>query len=293
MPSRVSDLLSEGRPTFSFELFPPKTEQGLEALWRTVAELERLGPDFVSVTYGAGGTTRDRTLEITRRLALTTDLLPVGHLTCVGAGTGELEEVVDQFAEAGVSNILALRGDPPGGPGAPWVPHPGGLDHADQLVRLIRSRGDFTVGVAAFPDPHPALRSAETDAAVLARKEQEGAEFAVSQFFFRAGSYERMVDRSRRAGCTIPIIPGLMPVTNVAQIERFAGLSGAEFPPELARRFHELEADPEGVQALGVEVTVDLGRRLLAEGAPGLHFYTLNRSRSTLEAYRALASELG
>lgn len=292
MPSRVSDLLSGERPTFSFELFPPKTPEGQRALWQTVSELEQLQPDFVSVTYGAGGTTRERTLEITRRLARETDLMPVGHLTCVGATVAELDSVIDQYADAGVGNILAIRGDPPGGPAASWQAVPGGLDHADELVRLIKSHGGFSVGVAAFPDPHPALRSAEVDARVLVRKEQEGAEFAITQFFFEADSYAELVERSRRAGCSIPIVPGLMPVTNVSQIERFALLSGASFPPELARRFHDLGDDQEAVRALGIETATELAAELLRLGAPGLHFYTLNRSNATIEVYRELASEL-
>lgn len=292
MSSRVPELLTAGRTTFSFELFPPKTPEGQRALWRTVAELEQLRPDFVSVTYGAGGTTRERTLEITRRLARETSLLPVGHLTCVGATVEELDSVIDQYAEAGVGNILAIRGDPPGGPVASWLSVPGGLDHADELVRLVESHGGFSVGVAAFPDPHPALNSAEVDAQVLVRKEQEGAEFAITQFFFEAHSYAELVERSRRAGCSIPIIPGLMPVTNVSQIERFAQLSGASFPPELARRFHDLGDDQEAVRALGVEAATELAAELLRLGAPGLHFYTLNRSNATIEVYRSLASEL-
>lgn len=292
MSSRVPELLTAGRTTFSFELFPPKTPEGQRALWRTVAELEQLRPDFVSVTYGAGGTTRERTLEITRRLARETSLLPVGHLTCVGATVEELDSVIDQYAEAGVGNILAIRGDPPGGPVASWLSVPGGLDHADELVRLVESHDGFSVGVAAFPDPHPALNSAEVDAQVLVRKEQEGAEFAITQFFFEAHSYAELVERSRRAGCSIPIIPGLMPVTNVSQIERFAQLSGASFPPELARRFHDLGDDQEAVRALGVEAATELAAELLRLGAPGLHFYTLNRSNATIEVYRSLASEL-
>lgn len=288
MPSAVPELIASGRRTYSFELFPPKTDAGTAALWRTVAELEELGPDFVSVTYGAGGSTRSRTVAMTRSLARASTHAAVGHLTCVGASRDELLGVISEYHEAGVNHILALRGDPPGGPSATWTPHPAGLNYAADLVRLIREAGDFTVGVAAFPDPHPALRSPEWDAQVLRLKQDAGAGFAITQFFFDPDAYEALVERSARAGVTIPIIPGLMPVTNLAQIERFAALSGAEFPAPLAARFRALEGDADAVRRLGVEEATRLADRLLELGAPGLHFYTLNRSTATLDVFRSL-----
>ena len=281
-------VLAGGQQSFSFELFPPKTDEGERALWETVRDLEQLHPTFVSVTYGAGGSTRDRTIRVTERIAAETTLLPVGHLTCVGASREDLDAVIQDYWDAGVKTILALRGDPPGGPGAPWVQHPDGLRHADELVALLRSMDGFSVGVAAFPEKHPESASLDADAEVLARKQDAGAEFAITQLFFRAADYERLVSRAAAHGCTMPILPGIMPVTNVAQIERFAALSGAAFPAELAARLHAVADDAEAVQQVGVEIAAELSRELLDLGAPGLHFYTMNRSTSTREVFESL-----
>ncbi len=287
-PATLADTLSGGQRSFSFELFPPKTDEGVQTLWRTVREIEMLKPTFVSVTYGAGGSTRDRTLGITSEIARQTTLTPVAHLTCVGATREELRRVVAQYAAEGVSNMLAIRGDSPDGPAAPWQPTPGGLDHAAELVELIRSLGEFSVGVAAFPEQHPQSRDLDEDARVLAMKQDAGADFAVTNLFFRVDAYERFVELAAAHGCTIPIIPGIMPVTDVSQIERFSALSGAVFPPVLAERFRAIADDTDAVIALGVEVAAEMCQRLLAGGAPGLHFYTLNRSHSTIEVYEAL-----
>ena len=197
--------------------------------------------------------------------------------------------MIGAYADAGVRTVLALRGDPPGGPGTPWVAHPEGLDHADDLVRLVRELGDFSVGVAAFPDGHPESRDLEQDARVLAMKADAGAEFAITQFFFDAEDYFRLLEAAAAAtGCHIPMIPGIMPVTNVRQIERFAQLSGTPLPQRSADRLHAVADDPDAVRAVGVEVATELCRRLLDGGAPGLHFYTLNRSTATLEVFTAL-----
>lgn len=287
-PATVSELLAAGGHSFSFEFFPPKTDEGERALWQAIRELEPLHPTFVSVTYGAGGSTRDRTVRVTRRILEETTLLPMAHLTCVGSTVAELRSVIGSYADAGLRNVLALRGDPPGGPGTPWVAQEGGLGHADELVALVRSLGDFSVGVAAFPEGHPESSSLDHDARVLAAKQEAGAEFAVTQFFFRSSDYFALVERARAAGCTIPIVPGLMPVTNLSQIERFAVLSGAAFPEDLAARFRALGDDPAGVHDLGVELASELSSELLAGGAPGLHFYTLNRSTSAREIYTGL-----
>jgi len=284
----VGALLASGQRAFSFELFPPKTPEGEQRFWNTLRALEGLSPTFVSVTYGAGGTTRESTVRLTGQVAADTTLTPVGHLTCVGSSVEELRRVVGEYAASGVRDILALRGDPPGGPGQPWVKHPEGLDHADELVALVRSLGDFSVGVAAWPEGHPESTDFEQDVAVLRRKQDLGASFAITQFFFRASDYLRLRDRAAALGVTMPIVPGLMPVTDVAQITRFAQLSGAAFPPELARRFEAVADDPDAVVALGVEVATETASELLAEGAPGLHLYTLNRSTSTREVYSAL-----
>jgi methylenetetrahydrofolate reductase (NADPH) len=284
----VGAVLARGGRSFSFELFPPKTPEGEQRFWLTLRELEGLAPTFVSVTYGAGGTTRESTVRLTGQIAAETTLTPVGHLTCVGSSVEDLRRVVGEYAASGVHDILALRGDPPGGPGQDWVKHPEGLDHADDLVALVRTLGDFSVGVAAFPDGHPESTDLEQDALVLKRKQDAGASFAITQFFFRASDYLNLRDRAAAVGVTIPIVPGLMPVTDVAQITRFAQLSGAAFPAELADRFQAVADDPAAVAALGVEVATETSQQLLDEGAPGLHLYTLNRSTSTREVYTAL-----
>jgi methylenetetrahydrofolate reductase (NADPH) len=284
----VAELLAAGRHSWSFEFFPPQTDEGERQLWQTIRELEGLSPTFVSVTYGAGGSTRDRTVRLTERIAAETTVTPVGHLTCVGASRAELRAVVGGYAAAGVRNVLALRGDPPGGLGQPWQPHPEGLQHAEDLVRLVKDLGDFCVGVAAFPEGHPESPDLETDARMLARKVAAGADFAITQFFFEADAYFRLVERAARHGCDVPVIAGLMPVTDVRQIERFAQLSGAALPSWLAERLHAVADDPAAVRAVGVEVATRLAQELLDGGAPGLHFYTLNRSTATREVYANL-----
>jgi methylenetetrahydrofolate reductase (NADH) len=284
----IRDLLAAGGHSFSFEFFPPKTDEGERVLWNAIRELEALSPTFVSVTYGAGGTTRDRTVRVTGRIAEETTLTPMGHLTCVGSSRQELRGVVGSYAGAGVRNMLALRGDPPGGVNQPWVAHPDGFSHAVELVELMRSLGDFCVGVAAFPEGHPEAADLTVDAQVLAAKAAAGADFAVTQFFFDAADYFRLRDRVAAIGCDLPIIPGLMPVTDVRQITRMSELSGAAFPAELAARLEAVADDRQAVRDIGVEVTTRLAETLLAGGVPGLHFYTLNRSTSTREVYRNL-----
>lgn len=284
----VSELLAAGGHSFSFEFFPPKTDDGERALFQAIRELEALRPTFVSVTYGAGGSNRDRTVRVTERIAEETTLLPVAHLTCVGASVADLRGVIGEYAAAGIRNVLALRGDPPGGPGTPWVQQEGGLAHADELVALVKSLGDFSVGVAAFPEGHPESPSLDHDAQVLLRKQEAGAEFAVTQLFFRAEHYTDLVERARAIGVTIPIVPGVMPITNITQVERFAVLSGAALPDDFVARFDAVAEDPEGVHAVGIEVASEFASELLDRGAPGLHFFTLNRSTSTREIYEGL-----
>ena len=289
----LREHLSGGGRSFSFEFFPPRDDAGEAALWEAIRRLERFAPLFVSVTYGAGGSTRDRTTRITRQIAEATTLTPMAHLTCVGASAAELRHIVGGYADAGVSTVMALRGDPPGGPGGPWTAHPEGLDHAVDLVRLIRGTSTFSIGVAAFPDGHPESPSLEHDARILAMKAAEGADFAVTQFFFDADSYFRLVDRLSSLGCDIPVLPGIMPVTNIKQIQRFAELSGVPLPAADVARLEAVADDPAAVRRGGVDLATELCARLLDGGAPGLHLYTLNRSTSTLEVFANLGVGAG
>ena len=284
----IPAVLAEEGTSYSFEFFPPKDDAGEQMLWEAIRHLERIHPTFVSVTYGAGGSTRDRTVRMTGRIARETTLMPMAHLTCVGSSIAELRQVVGEYAGAGIRNVLALRGDPPGGPGAAWTPHPEGLNHADELVALIRSLGSFTVGVAAFPDQHPESSSLDQDADVLVRKADAGAEFAVTQFVFDADSYVRLRDRVVARGRNLPIIPGLMPVTSFAQVRRMAEMSGTPLPAAVVSRLEAVADDAPAIREVGVQIATELSQRLLAEGAPGLHFYTMNRSLATLEVYANL-----
>ncbi|MGH3430305.1 MAG: methylenetetrahydrofolate reductase, partial [Mycobacteriales bacterium] len=236
----------------------------------------------------AGGSSRDRTIGLTGRIATQTTLLPMAHLTAVNHSIAELRNVIGYYAEVGVRDILALRDDPPGNPGGEWIAHPEGLNYASELVALVSASGSFCVGVAAFPDIHPRSGSLESDVACLVAKARAGAAFAITQFFFDWQSYTRLRDAAAAAGCDMPIVPGVMPVTNVSQIERMAALSGTPFPDDLARRLHAVADHPAVVRAIGVEVATLLSRRLLDEGAPGVHFITLNRSTATREVWAQL-----
>ncbi|MEO7070473.1 MAG: methylenetetrahydrofolate reductase [NAD(P)H] [Nostocoides sp.] len=283
----IPGVLAERALAISFEFFPPKDDESERQLWSAIRTLERVRPAFVSVTYGAGGTTQDRTVRVTERIARETSLTPLAHLTCVGASVTQLRQVVGQYAAAGIRNILALRGDPPGNVRGEWVAHPEGLDHADGLVALIRELGDFTVGVAAFPDVHPESATLDDDVETLVRKADAGAAFAVTQMVFDADSYLRLRDRvaARR---DLPITPGLMPVTNLKQIERMSELMGTPLPRAVTDRLHAVAADGDTVRQVGVQIATELAERMIAEGAPGLHFITMNRSTATLEVHHNL-----
>ncbi|MFN2557609.1 MAG: methylenetetrahydrofolate reductase [NAD(P)H] [Nitriliruptorales bacterium] len=281
--TRIAELVAQGR-TVSFEFFPPKTDEGERNLRETLRTLEPLRPSFVSVTYGAGGSTRDRTHRIVVDVLRHTSMTPMAHLTCVGHQRQDLVDILQRYKDAGVENILALRGDPPRDQPNMTA---GDLRYSIELVELVRELGDFSVGIAAHPEGHPQARDLGSDRHYLAAKLQ-AADFGITQFFFRARDYLDMIEDLVRLGVDKPVIPGIMPVTNVKQVHRFAELSGAAFPPDLADRLYAVADDPDEVRRIGVEVATQLCERLLAEGAPGLHFYTLNRSTATREIYANL-----
>ena len=277
------------RTSYSFEFFPPKDIEGEERLWNAIEGLKSIAPDFVSVTYGAGGSTRDRSIRIARDITHRTGISTVAHLTCVGSTRDELIAVLQSYQDAQIKSILALRGDPVGGPSAPWAPISDGLNYADELVQLAADFGGFTIGVAAFPDGHPASGGDfERDIDVLLRKEALGATFATTQFFFDVAQYQRLIDRLANRGSSLSIIPGILPVTNVKLLHRMAELGGASIPSDMAQAFSKIESNPQAVRELGVEIATKLCEQLLAAGAPGLHFYTMNSSTATQEIYRKL-----
>ncbi len=295
---RISDLLrfarERGEPIFSFEFFPPRTDEGVRALFETVEALRPLGPAYVSVTYGAGGSTRQRTLDLVKRLKRESEVEAMAHVTCVGASRDELAALLDEIAAAGIQNVLALRGDPPRGEAA-FVPHPEGFAHASELGAFVRSRPErwrFCVGAAAYPEGHVETRDLGQDLRNLKVKADAGADFLVTQLFFDNAKYFGFVDRARAAGIALPIVPGIMPFTNVEQIERFTAMCGASIPPPLRAAMEVRREDPESARELGVAYASLQCADLLRRGAPGVHFYTLNRSTSTRAILAALrASE--
>jgi methylenetetrahydrofolate reductase (NADPH) len=285
---RIASLLERGEPVFSFEFFPPKTEAGDRALLATLADLRPLRPDFVSVTYGAGGSTRDRTVELVAYILDTLGIEAMAHLTCVGASREDLSSVLDRLEAAGIANVIALRGDPPLGEEG-FAPHPEGLSHATELVRLIRAQSrPFCVAAACYPENHIEAVSMDEDLAHLRDKVAAGADFLITQLFFDNRVYFDFVARARAAGITVPIVAGIMPITNLSQIERFTQRCGASIPAELHRRLEPHRDDPEKVESLSIEYAIAQCRELIDVGVPGVHFYTLNRSRATRDILTAL-----
>ena len=262
----------------SFEFFPPKPGDTGEGFWRAVRKLEKLHPLFVSVTYGAGGTTRERTIETVRRIAAESNLKPAAHLTCVGATKDEVNAVVRDYWAAGIRHIVALRGDPPGGVGLRFTPHPGGYSNAADLVRGIREIADFEISVAAYPEKHPEAVTMEEDLAFLADKAEHGARRALTQFFFDSAAFLRYRDRVHARGINIEIVPGILPVTNYARAKEFAGKCGAWIPPAIAQRFEGLDEDPETRNLVAAMVSAEQVTTLRKEGVSSFHFYTLNRA---------------
>ena len=279
----VVERLRGPRPVFSVEFFPPRDAADEQRLWLAIRQLEGCEPAFMSVTYGAGGSSRDRTIRTTGRVVQETSLLPMAHLTAVNHSVAELRNVIGWYAAVGVHNILAVRGDPPGDPNGEWIRHPSGLTYAEELVSLIRSLGDFCVGVAAFPYGHPRSTDLDGDTENLVRKFRAGASFAIAQLFFEAEDFLRLRDRMAKRGCDAPLLPGILPLTTVRTLRKTVELSGAPVPPSIARRLDRHADDPKAFRAEGIDVVTELAQRLIDEGVPGVHFYTFNRSKATTE----------
>ena len=285
---RIDEIIAaRDGPVFSFEFFPPKTDEGEQNLRLTLEDLRAFDPDFVSVTYGAGGGTRARTVEVTKWLKQDLGIEAMAHLSCVGSTKDELRKVLDDIAEAGIENVLALRGDPPRGE-AEWKPHPGGLHYSTELASLITERYPFAVGAACFPEVHPEAPDMAHDLRFLRRKVAAGATFLITQLFFDNERYFHFVDEARAGGIEVPIVPGIMPITDVGQIKTITGMCGASIPQLLLEALEWRAADRDAILQLGVAYATLQCAELLARGAPGIHFYTLNRSPAT----RAILSAL-
>ena len=288
---KISDILKSGKRTVSFEFFPPKDEIGFWDLYKTIEQLKPLTPTFVSVTYGAGGSTRRKTVELVKRIRTDIGLEAMAHLTCVGTTREEIQGVLDELAAAGLENVLALRGDPPKGATA-FVPTPGGFAHANELAEFICSRYGFCIGGACYPEKHPEAPDLETDLRNLKRKVEAGAEFLITQLFFDNADLYRFRDRAAALGIGVPIVAGIMPILGVAQVKRFTEMCGARIPAELLARIEAVETNAEAVRAIGVEHAARQCEDLLANGVAGIHFYTLNRSRATREIFSQIKGQL-
>jgi methylenetetrahydrofolate reductase (NADPH) len=279
---RISQMHGRYRPIFSFEFFPPKTDEGARNLMSTVADLKTAwNPDFISVTYGAGGSTRDRTIEVVTKIQSELGITTMAHLTCVGSTVGDIEQTVNRLRASGIENILALRGDAPRDGDGTFTATEGGFRYASQLVEYLEGRHDVDIGGACYPEKHLESPNQTEDLRWTVHKVKSGAQFLISQLFFDNDHYWSFVEHARRAGVSVPIVPGIMPITNVAQVERFTKLCGASIPRELLDRLRRVQDDPALVMATGIEHAIRQCRKLLEGGAPGLHFYTLNKSHAT------------
>lgn len=284
----VNDRLVAGRTVFSVEFFPPHDAAQQRRLWRSIRELEPLDPAYVSVTSGAGGSSRDRTARTTARIARDTSLLPVAHLNAVDNSTAELHHLIGAHAADGIGNFLAVRGDPPTGPSGEWTPHPRGVQHAAELVRMVREFGDFSVGVAAFPYMHPNSPDVETDTARLVNKVRSGADFAVSQLFLDPDYYLRLRDRMALRGCHVPLLAGVMPITTPRLLDKYVELTGVRAPQHVADQLEPLREDPAAFREAGLSLITRLCERLIDEDVPALHFHSFNRSAATREIVQHL-----
>jgi methylenetetrahydrofolate reductase (NADPH) len=285
---RIDRLLAHGQPSISFEFFPPKTEAGFAQLFNTIKDLHPLNPTYVSVTYGAGGSTRQKTVQLVERIQRESSILAMAHLTCVGHTAEEIGAILDELWNAGVRNVLALRGDPVGGPAGQFVATTGGFAYSSDLVKFVRQRHDFCIGVAAYPEGHPQCLNRTRDLEMLKLKVDNGGCFAVTQLFFDNTDFYRFRDQARAMGINVPIVAGIMPIVNVSQIKRFVSMCGAKIPHPLLQKLETVEHDAEAVYAAGIEHSVRQCRDLLSSGIDGLHFYTLNKSRATVDIVRAL-----
>jgi methylenetetrahydrofolate reductase (NADPH) len=286
---RIDHLLGLGRPTISFEFFPPKTEQGFTSLYQTIEDLKPLEPSYVSVTYGAGGSTRQKTVDLVGKIQAEIGIRSMAHLTCVGHTADEIGVILDDLWTGGIRNVLALRGDPPAGQ-TNFVKTDGGFEYADQLVKYVRGRHDFAIGVAGYPEGHPQCLNRTRDLENLKRKVDNGANFVVTQLFFDNADFYRFRDAAHTLGIRVPIVAGIMPIGNVGQIKRFVSMCGAKIPQPLLTKLERLENDPEAVYAAGVEYATRQCQDLLFHGVDGVHFYTLNKSKATVQICKALGA---
>ncbi len=291
VPIRIDELLARKAPAISFEFFPPKTEAGFASLFTTIKDLQPLRPSYVSVTYGAGGSTRQKTVQLVERIQRESAIRSMAHLTCVGHTAQEIGAILDELWSAGVRNVLALRGDPVAGTGGAFVATEGGFSYASDLVKFVRGRHDFSIGVAGYPEGHPQCLNRTRDMEMLKLKLDNGGRFVVTQLFFDNDDFYRFRDGARKMGINAPIIAGIMPIMNVSQIKRFISMCGTKIPHSLLVKLEAVENDAEAVYRTGLEHSIEQCRNLLSQGVDGLHFYTLNKSRATVEIVGALGAK--